>query len=252
MAITFGPLTSTVLDRARWRGQDEFPSSQEWADEVERIFSFADARGQFTRPYLSRLIASTSQRDSALEELRVAFFFERNSFRITEWGPRGGRGEFMVSGPSAIREIFVEVKSPGWESELTRQELDAGRKALPKYINGEARWFDPINSIRLVIKKAYPKFRPDQSNLLVIADDLFVSLQYGTDRSAKAALYERDGYFSDNAYENLEGVGIFWTVNNDREVWYRLRLYLNPNATATVRLPEDFRKAFHGQVLEVR
>src|SRR5437016_14156632 len=32
------------------------------------ILSFALARGQFTKPYLSRLIASVSQRDSALAE----------------------------------------------------------------------------------------------------------------------------------------------------------------------------------------
>jgi hypothetical protein len=250
--VVLGPLTSTVLDRARWRGQDDFPSSQEWADEVERILSFAHARGQFTRPYLSRLIASVSQRDSALEELRVAFFFDRNSFRVLRWNPIGAKGmegEFTISGPSLIQEIFVEVKSPGWESELSRQEIEAGRKSVPKYINGEARWFDPAAAIRFAIDKAYPKFRDDQPNLAVIADDLFVSLQHGTDLSAWRALYGRDGVFTNSDYENLEGVGIFWTVNNDREIWYRMRLFLNPNARAAVRLPEDFRKAFTGQIL---
>lgn len=202
-------------------------------------YSFALARGQFTKPYLSRLIASVSQRDSALDELRVAFFFDRNSFRINRWGPVGANGlegEFTICGPS-LQEIFVEVKSPGWESELSRQEIEAGRKALPKYINGEARWYDPQAAIRFAIQKAYPKFRNDQPNLLVIADDLFVSLQHGTDWAARTALYSREGCLTNNAYQNLEGVGISWTVNNDREVWYRMRLFLNPNAVLAVRLP---------------
>jgi hypothetical protein len=192
MAIVFGPLTSTVLDRARWRGEDEFPSNQAWADEVERVFSYAHAKGRFTVPYLSRLIGGRNQRDSALEELRVAFFFHRNSFRVTEWEPvgAGGReGEFMISGPSSIGKIFVEVKSPGWEFELTLQERGARRPPRPKLIIGEARSYDPQAAIRFAVQKAYPKFKPDQPNLLVIADDLFVSLEHGTDMAASRALY---------------------------------------------------------------
>src|SRR5262249_8736618 len=124
--VVLGPLSSTVVDRARWRGQDEFPSSQEWADEVERVFSFALACGQFKKPYLSRLVASIGQRDSALAELRVSFFFDRSDFRIIQWGPSGANGlvgEFSISGPSLSQEVFVEIKSPGWESELSRQEI---------------------------------------------------------------------------------------------------------------------------------
>ena len=35
--IDLGPLTSTVMKRARCRGQNEFPSSQRLADEVNDV-----------------------------------------------------------------------------------------------------------------------------------------------------------------------------------------------------------------------
>ena len=67
--------------------------------------------------------------------------------------------------------------------------------------------------------------------------------------SATRALYGRDGYFSNDAYKNLEAVAIFWEVNDDREVWYRMKVYLNPHATDAVRLPDDFRMAFNAREL---
>src|SRR5260221_7465879 len=156
--FTLGSLTSTVLDRAKWAGRDAWPSSPCFADEAERLFSFAHSRGVFEL-YLSELCSKIPQRDSALEELRVAFFLDRNSFRIVEGRPMGeaGRmGEFIAPRPSG-EDMFVEVKSPGWESELSDIEKREGRRKQEKYIDGEGRMIDNGPAIAHAVEKAYPK-----------------------------------------------------------------------------------------------
>ncbi|PYU95416.1 MAG: hypothetical protein DMG25_04260 [Acidobacteria bacterium] len=65
--VRIGTLTATV---------DEFPSSQLWADEVERVLAYTAAAGQFER-YLGALRGRKSQFESALLELRVAFFLHK-------------------------------------------------------------------------------------------------------------------------------------------------------------------------------
>jgi hypothetical protein len=71
--------------------------------------------------------------------------------------------------------IFVEVKGPGWEGELSPEEIRAGRQFLPKYINADARAVGPVKSVAYAIGKALPKFAPDRINLVVVVDDLFLS-----------------------------------------------------------------------------
>lgn len=121
--VRIGTLVSSVMDGAQWRGRNAFPSSQLWADEVERVLSFTVARGQFDM-YLPRLRGRWKEFASALAELRVAFYLDRNQFRVTGWEPigaQGTKGEFLVTGPSRI-STFLEVKSPGWEGELSDEE----------------------------------------------------------------------------------------------------------------------------------
>src|SRR5271157_4025019 len=131
-----GPLGSALKTGARWT--DEYPAWQKYANELEALLQFTKASGQFPQ-YLGALQGSNSQRDSALEELRVAYHLEQNGFTVTEWRPvgdAGNEGEFMVRGRSN-RSVFVEVKSPGWEGELTVEQRRSGRLNYPKYINGE-------------------------------------------------------------------------------------------------------------------
>lgn len=47
----------------------------------------------------------------------------------------------------------------------------------------------------------------------------------------------------------MAGFGWPPRVNNDAEVWYRMKLFLNPNALPVVRLPNDFAAAFNGRIL---
>lgn len=248
--IPLGPLTSTVMDRAHWALEDEFPSSQLWADEIEKVLNFAEVHGQFER-YLSDITASTSQRDSAIAELRVAFFFHRNQFGIVQWKPIGQHskeGEFLVRGRSCV-ETFVEVKNPGWEGQLSEAELKAYRHRQPKYLNGDFRSIASWERIQFAVDKAYEKFSPDKPNLLVIVDDLFVSLKYNTEIHAKRALYgiNRAGCFTSSIYQNLGGVGIFWVENSQKEIFYEMKLFLNPYAH-DASLPDDLRQRFRGKV----
>lgn len=246
--VQLGTLTSTIRDKARWSTEDQFPSDQVWADEVERILSFTHVRGQFEH-YLGRLRGNARQRISALAELRVAFFFSRNGFRVVEWEPIGANnreGEFTIRTPAGT-DVFVEVKGPSWEAELSHEERACGRKQMPKYLHGEVRSVGSWIDIRSAVDKAYGKFRSDTPNLLIIADDLFVGLEHGTGLNVGLALYEprHGGHFTNTSRENLGGVGIFYIKHNDVEVWYEMKLFLNPHALPAVAIPEQFALAFN-------
>src|SRR5438034_6559839 len=143
VAVDLGPLTRAVLARACWSESSEFPAHQSWADEVERVLSFLDAHDVFDR-FLPRLTAIEWQ--GALEEARTAFFFFRNGFRITAWEPRAvptRPGDLEIQWQDT-ESIFVEVKGPGWEGELTPEQIRAGRARKPKYIQAEARAVGPV------------------------------------------------------------------------------------------------------------
>jgi hypothetical protein len=248
--VRFGPLTSSIWEGAAWMTQDEFPSSQLWADEIERILSYVQAQGKFEY-YLGALRGNANQRDSAIAELRVAFYFHRNQFPVIEWKPageNGNEGEYLIRSPE-FENIFVEVKAPGWEGELSQKERESGRIRLGKHIDREARAIAPWERIQFAIDKAYKKFMSSSRNLLIIADDLFVSLEHGTDMHANMAFYSssNNGRFANARYARIGGIGFFWVKNNGKEIWYEMKLFLNPYCLETVRLPESFIKAFHGK-----
>ncbi len=245
--VRIGSLTSLVMDGAAWRDTNAYPSAQEWADESERLFNFAVSQDQFGR-FLPNLRGRWTQFESAQAELRVAFFLHRNSFRIVEWEPvgvGGCKGEFTIAGPSRL-PAFTEVKSPGWEGELTPEELRVGRQHQPKDLYCDGRAVAPWERIQFEVRKAYKKFDPQNRNLLILADDLFVGLNHGTDIWADYAFYSprAGGCFVDSRYENLGGVGLFWVVPNTDPIAYEMKVFLNPHALSSVALPEDIRGAF--------
>ena len=121
--VVLGPLGSSVLKQARWKGEDKYPAWQDVADEFEVLLEFTKSQGQYHR-YFAELTATRKQRDSALDELRVALHFCQSRFQIVKWKPIGQapkEGEYLICGPSGIN-TFIEVKSPTWESELTEKE----------------------------------------------------------------------------------------------------------------------------------
>jgi len=249
-APTLGPLSRELKRGAKWT--DEYPSCQLWADELEDLLEFTDEKGQRDR-YWKDLRQSNDRRDSALMELRAARYLEQVSLPVIEWFPSGcgnSEGEFLVETPGK-HQVFVEVKSPSWKGELfawNGKERDAGRMERlkqPKYIDGEGGPVAPWQGIRFAIDKAYQKFKNDTPNLLIIADDMHVSLAHGTEIQAHTALYlsmpNDMGYFTDQRYKRLGAVGIFWLGSDvdAREVRYHMRLFLNPKTLTPTALPSD-------------
>lgn len=80
--------------------------------------------------------------------------------------------------------IFVEVKHPTWESELSEEERDAGRKDQPQHINAETRWLDTDGSLEYSVQKSLRKFSPDRPNLVVVSANLFVMPTDGADHDS--------------------------------------------------------------------
>lgn len=248
------PLLYDVARGARWVGTDEFPSCAAWADEHEVWLQFVNREGALDH-YLSRLRGPKERRDEAFAEIAVAYFFAtRCGLSIFEWEPRGAGakvGEFLV-GFDRRQPIFVEVKSPGWEDEIARAEGQASpRLQLPKYISAEARATAPWASLRHAVTKAYGKMPDTVPTLLVINDDLGVSLLDWGNTVTEIGLYTpksprqdsgylaEDGPFIDKRFERLGGVGVFNVRLLVAGVEYRFALFENPHALPAVVLPPN-------------
>lgn len=177
---SLGPLTQRVSKKNKWG--DGFPSSQALADELEDALAFINTEKQFIY-FLPRLRQSANQCDETLSEVFVAYYLTHyKGFQIVSWRPRGApstkggytEGEYEISlqqGPM----IFVEVKSPGWESELSLSERKAGRDKLPKHQHGQCGTYNAEKEVLRIAREAMGKFTDAQPNLLVICDDLRVT-----------------------------------------------------------------------------
>lgn len=163
------PLLHSVVEGARWAGKDGFPGSI-GPDIFEEWLRFIDSKGELGR-FSNRLrtCSTTQLRDETFVEIGAAHLLEvRCGLPIIEWEPPGAgvsKGEFLVALPDG-RQMFVEVKSPGWESEVIDQARTFGdparpptpaRLEQPKFIGGEAFWFAPDIPVLRSIEKAYPK-----------------------------------------------------------------------------------------------
>lgn len=236
--VKLGPLTRTVLNGAVWRDKSKYPAFQEWADEAERVFAFLEAEGVFER-FLPRLRAREREKTAALAEARAGFFFKRNGFRILRWEP-----EEVPDHPGDVdiqwREsepIFVEVKGPDWEGELTETERRASRKNLPKYISAEGRWIAPQDRVLYAITKALPKLAERRTNLVVIVDDLFMSpVEMPKDHLTSVVA----NGLADPACRFVVGVFLLNPVSYGNFVEYRK--YFIPNVGATHPLPDVVRE----------
>jgi len=207
-------LFDSTFNKAKWRGKDSFPSCSGWKHEINKWLEFIQGKNQLKR-YLPRLNDSKTMRDEALAEILSAYVIEvKLKYSIIGWEEItvGGKNvDFVIR--EGLDEIYCEVKSPGWESELKQKELLNRRKGLPKYINREFRSIVPWKAIRHAIKKSYSKFLPNYKNLVILKDDLFVSILDRPSNIIDIALYEalgiydgEKGFFSNNNYENVGGI----------------------------------------------
>jgi hypothetical protein len=243
--VTFGPLTRRLLHEASWR--DEYPAWPGYANECECLLEFLRAHGQLDR-FWPRLTSSRrTQRDEALNEIRTAYLLDKLGYPIVDWEPIDAppyNVEFAISLGKPDRAL-VEVKSPGWESELGEEERHRGRTKQDKYTDMEARAAGPLEVIRRTVTKALPKFSGLAASLIVIADDCFVNLGEWGWGPLQMALTQRStaygsGLFHDPIYATIGGACLLWVSRvTDAGVKYSSLCLANENAFPSASLPTD-------------
>jgi hypothetical protein len=246
-------LFDTVFNKIKWDRNDDFPSCDEWEIEINNWLLFIQSKNQLKR-YIQRLNASKTQRDETLAEISSAYVMEvKLKYPVVDWERKTIEGkdvDFVIHNDSD--EIYCEVKSPGWESELEQKERLSGRKNLSKYINAEVRSIAPWWAIRYAIKKSYPKFLPNCKNLLIIKDDLFINI-LDAPTNIDIALFEdsgiyngEKGYFSNNDFENIGGILIWNCRLTNSKVEYRYKFIVNKNSKKpfSIVIPPTLKLAF--------
>lgn len=176
--VRIGAYTRVMANDAKWRRLDELPSHQRVAGELERLLRFADDINCF-EPLLPRLRGDARDRSAVLGELLAAFCLHRRGFKILGRDPVGRDKKVgdWSGGSRGEPPLFVEVKAPGREAELSEGERKQGRKALGKYVDPETRCVAPFDVLMDVIgRHAARKLLANTPNLIVTVDTLFVSI----------------------------------------------------------------------------
>lgn len=244
------PLCDEFFENAKWKGQDDFPSSPEWKAEVEKWLLFLKKNNQLER-YKSRLNSNPKQRDTYLAEIMSGYFIdELCGFRIIDWEPiYADKNELEFAIFSEEKELVLcEVKCPVWEREVVEEaegKVDNNYPRLKKgkWVSGEARRLSPWKDIRNSVAKGYKKFPNDKPSLLIIKDDMFSSPITSPEQIGIALYCEKDdgyigtqsylsenGCFNSREFENLGGV-LFLDVkitDTTYSVNYVSQLALNP------------------------
>jgi hypothetical protein len=240
--MKLGHLTRKICSNAPWEGQDDFPWNQAWADEVEEILSFLQTQGQFER-YLPRLTGTLTQRDSSLNEARIALVFHRMGFSIKSWEPKGNSNKFLEYEIQwqETKPIFVEVKGPRWEGELDISEIKGGRKQKPRYVSGEARNVDSVGKVIEAAENAYPKFFNNKPNLLVVTIDL---LFFPPNRLPRNTVVPQvTSALEKKKLSNIGGILFFDSYPKLNKVEYDLHYIENPLAEHLCAIPKTASKA---------
>lgn len=222
--IEVGVLLAQVLDGKNIGG---WPGSQEWADEAEAILAFLKEHGQL-ETFLKPMRGKENQREGAFAHGRAAMWLAQHGYRITGWEPdaTGHPGDlefdYMLG-----RKVFAEVKFRTWQSELSEEEIRAGRAKLPPFINGEVHSFDSHDAVIGAIEKAcaMTKFKSDRPNLLIIGDGQRVPIGIRLHRQSIADALGDPRYDPIGAVLILEAV-----VYCGKPLEYRTLYFDNPRA----------------------
>ena len=214
--------------------------NESWKNEIEKWLLYIKNKGELER-YIPRLAQMNGRKIwETLAEISSAYLIESIlNFKVTDWDVPticDQNVDFTIALYS--KEIYCEVKSPSWQSELSKKEKLGIRKAQGKYKKNEVRFFGHWKNIRNAIKKAYPKFLSNCNNLVIIQDDLFVPiLDFPTDTQIEIALFEEQavynnekGVFVGNDYENVGGVLLIDINPTSRNKVYKYKFIKNPNA----------------------
>ncbi len=215
-------------------------------NEIEKWLLYINNKGELDR-FVPRLTKMNDRKiNEVLAEISSAYLLENIlNFKVTDWEVTAIRDQnidFTIALHS--KEVYCEVKSPSWQSELSNKEKLGIRKAQGKYKRNEFRSFGHWRNIRYAIKKAYSKFLSSCYNLVIIQDDLIVPiLDFPTDIQIEIALFEEQaiydnekGVFIGNDYENVGGVLLIDINPTSRNKVYKYKFIKNPNALKTYNL----------------
>jgi hypothetical protein len=220
-----------------------------WKNEIEKWLLYIKNKGELDR-YLTRLIKMNSRKIyEILAEISSAYLLESIlNLKVTSWEvPTNSNKNVDFTIDLNSEEVYCEVKSPSWLSELSEKEKLGNRKVQEKYKKNEVRFFGHWKNISYAIKKAYPKFLNNCKNLVIINDNLFVGiLDFPNDTAIKIALYNDSvayggikGVFVNRDYENVGGV-LFININpSSQKNIYKYKYIGNPNALKKYTLPNN-------------
>lgn len=243
------PLMDKLLREAKWKGKDAFPSNNMWREERERQLEFIRSKCQLERFWPRLICEIPERRDETFSEIAVAYYLEiKRGFLISEWEPNGQgntKGEFSIRVNGC--DVFCEVKSPGWEGELSEEEKAGGRLEEGKWKPGaEARSFCTWEKIRFAVKKCYAKLPTDKPTLLIVVDDLFAPITFVPATQIEIALFDETigyggekGCFADATFENLSGV-LFLNLEAElgqEDIKYKSDFRDNHYSTHKLRFP---------------
>ena len=214
--------------------------------EIEKWLIYIKEKGELDRfkPRLQKM--DYRKIKETLAEISSAYLLEKIlNYKVTDWEvdtANNSNVEFTIKIDS--KDIYCEVKSPSWQSELSDEEKVGKRKKQGKYKNNEVRFIGHCKNIRYAIKKAYPKFLKDCYNLVIIQDDLIVPiLNWPTDTQINIALYENTGQldkeigcFAGKDYENVGGI-LFIDINPTNSKKYKIKFFPNENSKMPFIIP---------------
>jgi hypothetical protein len=221
--------------------------NESWKNEIEKWLLYIKNKGELER-YLPRLTKMNNIKIfEAISEISSAYLLEIIlKLKVTNWEVptiRDQNVDFTID--LYLEEVYCEVKSPSWQSELSDKEKLGIRKTQGKYKKNEVRFFGHWRNINYAIKKAYTKFLNNYKNLVILNDNLFVGiLDFPSDSQIKIALYNDSvayggikGVFVNRDYENVGGV-LFININpSSQENIYKYKFADNPNALNPYNLP---------------
>ncbi len=256
--MRFGPRTQALFDDAAWPPRESNKLEQCFADEYERLLDFAATHGQLDR-YTPKLCSSRErEHNSAIAELRAAYDLADRGFQFVEFEPVGmnaKRGEFLISVPTQTVDVFVEVKAPDWQAEVTgfgkaksdpsRFRAAKERMREPKYQSGGGGYLPGVG-VEFAIEKAYEKLPSDRPTLVIVpSNSMFESYQHSATIIEHRRLVNLGGPFDSDQFERVGGVGLFWYERREGAIAYDMEVVINPHATPKNTLPPAAQNLLH-------